>query len=286
MEQAAAGRFQRDRLIFAVFLAASLHLAVILGVGFQGLSVDPPDFNQLSVTLALHSEQQPEDAEHVAERSQQAGAAEQADFDKLTQVEPATPPAPDMVAEQVVPDETRQSGSPNPQLVTSNAPGTERVPLPTTEDPENRRERPELQRLSRQLDNLQAELDAQNQAYARRPRVKRLTSVSAREAIDAGYLHQWRTRVEAVGNRYYPEASVRRQIYGSLRLLVVVRADGSLEKVEVLASSGHDLLDRAAQKIVHLAAPFDPFPPALKATTDKLEIIRTWQFQENRLSSR
>lgn len=286
MESASTARVQQDRLGFALFLAACVHLALILGVGFQGLSFETPEFNQLSVTLALRSEQQPEDADHIAERNQESGAAEQAEFDRLTQMEPATPPAPEEQAEQLVPQETQESGSPNPQLVTSNSPGTQRIPLPTIEDPENRREHPELKRLSQQLDNLQAELDAQNLAYAKRPKVRRLTSVSAREAVDAAYLHQWRTRVEAVGNRYYPEASVRRRIYGSLRLLVVVRADGSLEKVEVLASSGHDLLDRAAQKIVHLAAPFEPFPPTLRATTDKLEIIRTWQFQENRLSSR
>ena len=41
----------------------------------------------------------------------------------------------------------------------------------------------------------------------------------------------------------------------------------------------------AAIKIVRMAAPYAPFPAALKATTDKLEIIRTWQFQQNQLSS-
>ena len=91
--------------------------------------------------------------------------------------------------------------------------------------------------------------------------------------------------MEAVGNKYYPEASLRYGLYGDLRLLVVIRKDGSLEDIRLLASSGYAVLDEAAMKVVRLAAPFAPFPAALRATTDKLEIIRTWQFQENRLSS-
>ena len=48
---------------------------------------------------------------------------------------------------------------------------------------------------------------------------------------------------------------------------------------------GSAVLDEAAIKIVRMAAPYSPFPAELRATTDKLEIIRTWQFQQNQLSS-
>jgi protein TonB len=144
---------------------------------------------------------------------------------------------------------------------------------------------PEVDALSEQLASLEATLDEQTLAYSNRPRVRRLTSASARQAADAAYLLDWRQRLEAVGNTYYPEASLRYGIYGELRLLVIIRKDGSLEDVSVLSSSGYAVLDEAAIKIVRLAAPYAPFPPELSATTDKLEIIRTWQFQENQLSS-
>ena len=142
-----------------------------------------------------------------------------------------------------------------------------------------------MDRLERQLATLEATLDDQTRAYSDNSRVRRLTSVSAKRAVDAAYLHDWRQRLEAVGNKYYPEASLRYGIYGELRLLVIIRQDGSLEDIRVLSSSGYAVLDEAAMKIVRLAAPFAPFPAELRATTDKLEIIRTWQFQENRLSS-
>jgi protein TonB len=52
----------------------------------------------------------------------------------------------------------------------------------------------------------------------------------------------------------------------------------------VLRSSGFDVLDEAAVRIVELAAPFSPFPPDIKEDTDILDITRTWQFlRSNRL---
>ena len=91
--------------------------------------------------------------------------------------------------------------------------------------------------------------------------------------------------METVGNQYYPQASLRYGIYGSLQMLVTVRSDGQLEAIEILTSSGYAVLDEAAVRIVRLAAPFPPFSDALRETTDKLEILRTWQFEQNALSS-
>ena len=80
-------------------------------------------------------------------------------------------------------------------------------------------------------------------------------------------------------------ASRRYGIYGDLRLLVAIRYDGTIEAIEVLSSSGHAVLDEAAIRIVRMAAPYDPFPPELRKDVDRLEIIRTWKFKQNQLSS-
>ena len=40
------------------------------------------------------------------------------------------------------------------------------------------------------------------------------------------------------------------------------------------------MLDDAAERIVLLAAPFDPLPEEISVETDILEIIRTWRFHE------
>jgi protein TonB len=67
-------------------------------------------------------------------------------------------------------------------------------------------------------------------------------------------------------------------------VLVIVKASGELESVELLSSSGHKVLDDAALKIVRLASPFKPFSSEMKQSIDKLEIVRTWQFKKDRFS--
>ena len=113
------------------------------------------------------------------------------------------------------------------------------------------------------------------------PRVKRITSLSTAASADAFYLNSWRRKIEKIGNLNYPVEARKRKLYGSLRLLVAIEADGSLRRVKILESSGHKMLDDAAVRIVRLSAPFAPFPDELRATTDLLEIIRTWQFRKN-----
>ena len=130
----------------------------------------------------------------------------------------------------------------------------------------------------REIARLTASLDARTTAYANRQRRKSV-SASTREFRYASYLGAWARKVERIGNLNYPQAAKDQHIYGSLILHVAVRRDGSVEAIRVVRSSGQDVLDQAAVKIVELAAPFAPFPPEIAAETDVLDIIRTWQFQ-------
>jgi len=114
-------------------------------------------------------------------------------------------------------------------------------------------------------------------ASANRSRRKAI-GAGTREYKYANYLEAWQRKVERVGNLNYPEEAKRRGIYGDLVLHIAIRVDGGLEQVRVLRSSGFDLLDEAAVGIVELAAPFSPFPPAIRAETDVLDITRTWRF--------
>ena len=83
--------------------------------------------------------------------------------------------------------------------------------------------------------------------------------------------------MERVGNLNYPE-DARGKIYGSLILTVSIKADGSLASVEIQRSSGQPILDRAAVRIVKMAAPYASFPANIKRDTDILVITRTWTF--------
>ena len=112
----------------------------------------------------------------------------------------------------------------------------------------------------------------------RSERALRLPESPARPDF-AYYLRAWRRDVERVGKLNYPAQARRRDITGSLRLLVVISADGTLVNVRILESSGHAVLDAAALRIVRLAAPFAPFPASIRALADTLEIERVWRFQ-------
>lgn len=270
----------------ALIAALVLHLVVILNVSFD---IERGEYKtpQIEVTLATTpADQAPDDARNLA-AANQVGSGNLDDFTKITSHDNLPTAAH---SEQLTPQRHSEDLRTNYQDAVTTAAISRR--MVNTDMSERDKQpvdldgiSPEVDRLSSELASLQAELDQQTRAYSERPRVRRLTAASARQSADAAYLLDWRRRLEAVGNKYYPEASKRYGIYGDLRLLVVIRSDGTLEDVSVLSSSGYAVLDEAAIKIVRLAAPYSPFPAELKATTDKLEIVRTWQFQQNQLSS-
>ena len=111
-------------------------------------------------------------------------------------------------------------------------------------------------------------------------RVRRIVEGQPQTPEDAWYLESWRRKVERIGKLNYPDEARVRKIYGSLRLLVAIEPDGTLQDVRVIDSSGHQVLDEAAVRIVRLAAPYAPFPPAMRDETDMLEIVRTWRFKK------
>ena len=123
---------------------------------------------------------------------------------------------------------------------------------------------------------MEAKIDKQLNEYARRPR-KKFIGARTKEYRFARYVEDWRHKIERVGTLNYP-ASARGKLYGSMLMSVVIRADGTVERIHIHRSSGHKVLDEAAQRIVELAAPFAAFPPDIRRDTDILEITRTWTF--------
>ena len=94
----------------------------------------------------------------------------------------------------------------------------------------------------------------------------------------SAYMARWRKHVEAIGNRYATDQPELRKQSGAVLLAVSLTADGSVQSVKLLNSSGQSTLDQTAQKIARLAAPYEAFPESIQAKTDVLHITRTWQF--------
>ena len=135
----------------------------------------------------------------------------------------------------------------------------------------------DLVQRSLEIARLEAQIHKDFDAYQKMPR-RKFVGARTQEYRFAQYIEDWRVKVERIGNLNYPEQARRQQLYGSLKLSVAIRADGSVEKVEVNHSSGHRILDAAAMRIVKLAAPYAPLPPDIRKDTDILEITRTWTF--------
>jgi len=276
-----------DRFVFALAIALVAHVGFILGVGFRAPHREPPPAS-LEVTLAQYrSEVRVEDAEFLAQFEQRGGGEHERSAEPLTPVAAAfeSQTIRDLRQDQAPPAPPPEPGDARLATELGN-----RAVHPADEPPQRTTEvspapAPQ-QRSATEIASLIARLDEQSRAYAARPRVERLTSVSAQAAADAAYLLAWTQRIEAIGNRNYPLEARRRRLSGDLRLLVALRPDGNIDNVRVLQSSGQRVLDDAAVRIVHLAAPFAAFPPELRARSDVLEIIRTWQFRSDRLSAR
>ncbi len=126
------------------------------------------------------------------------------------------------------------------------------------------------------LARMQAQIARNIEEYNKRPR-KEFIGTRASEYRFAQYVEGWRLKVERIGNLNYPD-DARGRIYGSLILTVSIKADGSLDGIEVNRSSGHQVLDRAAESIVRMAAPYAAFPPDIRKDRDILVITRTWTF--------
>lgn len=274
-----------ERFGFTVFLSACAHAILILGIGFSYLS-DSVSQPVLEVTMAQYrSEMASDDADFLAQENQVGSG----NLD-----EPAAPSTPfqsdfnDDQINEVVPvaqSPRVQNEIPVQDTAVISTFADERDVRQQLEELEPEREQPldqsaTPQELSLAIASLQAQLDRRRQAYANRPRRYTISSASTRRSHDALYLDNWRRRIEAVGNINYPEQARRNRIYGSLRLLVSILPDGTVNDIQILESSGHNLLDQAAVEIVNLAAPFEPFPEELLAEADILEIIRTWRFHE------
>lgn len=256
-----------DRLGLAVFLATVLHVLVILGIGFNNPS-KPPEQNlpTLDITLVqTPSKTAPKDANYLAQANQD-GAGNTKERVKPQGPKPEQPmqstelPAPD---EAPAPQSTPQ---PLPHKTGDRA-APEAQPLSATQ----------LIDRSMEIASLNAELSESVRSYEQRPREKRIYSAT-QEYKYASYMHDWIAKIERIGTLNFPDEARRQHLSGNLLLDVALNADGSINNIAVLRSSGYRVLDDAALRIVHLAAPYAPFPDYIRRETDVLHIIRTWEF--------
>ncbi|TNE78291.1 MAG: energy transducer TonB [Gammaproteobacteria bacterium] len=279
-----------DRFSFTLFMALAVHAIVVLGISFAPES--PRSSAQtMEITLSQFDDDvAPEKADFLAQTNQKgSGTTEEAR--ELTSPRPAEVSQPEVA--QIQPEPKSQT-EPRPQqqrqVVQTQSRSERKVNEPEervdpVEEPLPVRKKKSLMERSLEIASLEARFDAQQQAYARKPRVMRVTAASTLKSSNAWYVQNWVSRVTRVGNINYPTEARRAGIYGTLRMLVSLKKDGTIKEVAILQSSGSTVLDDAAIQIVRMASPFAPFPEEMRENVDELEIIRTWSFQQRGLTS-
>jgi protein TonB len=294
-----------DRFGTAIIFSIIVHMALIFGVQFT--QANPKLFERATPPLEVvlvnaKSASKPLQADVLAQANLDGGGDVDLERQAKSPLPASAEDAPASASQETANRltallrKTRQvlTQAKSSFSVADSSPDSADVPRP----PVPPAEPSDIASRSLEMARLQAKIDAEWEAYQKRPR-KMFVGARAQEFGAARYVEDWRLKVERVGNQNYPEAARRQHIYGSLILEVCLRPDGSLyrdplgeaDNPAVVKTSGARILDAAAVHIVEMSAPFAAFSPELlelmrRMGRDVFCITRTWSFtRDDQLTS-
>jgi periplasmic protein TonB len=273
-----------DRLPAMLFLAALIHGILIIGVTFNPYLFD--DFSNaisLEVTIVADPDQEidrPDDAEYLAQASQQGRG------NTTGEVRPSAP----LQSASPIDNSGQEDGD---KLLESTAHDRSADQLLASQTEQDRKVAEDLRQDPQQQDSTAVALESGSEVTLPLPQDDTATflihdddprqlviSADTRESVIAGYLDNWKRRIEAVGDEYFPELGELEGLTGSPTLEVSIEASGQLSEVIIRRSSGSAVLDKAALDILRRASPFDPFPPEVRADYDRLRFAYKWLFRQ------
>jgi len=273
-----------DRLPAMLFLAALIHGILIIGVTFNPYLLDEfADAISLEVTIVADPDQRidrPDEAEYLAQASQQGGGNTTDELRPTAPLESASPI--DNLGQEdgeALLEATPHEKSAD-QLVTTQSEQDLQVADDLREQPQPQETTAiALESGAEQTLPLMQDDEATFLIHDDDPR-QLVISADTRESTIAAYLDNWKRRIEAVGDEYFPELGDLDGLTGSPTLEVSIEASGQLAEVVIRKSSGSKVLDQAALDILRRASPFDPFPADVRADYDRLRFAYKWLFSE------
>lgn len=272
-----------DRLGMTIFFALLFHGIVILGITFvsspSAKQKIPPSLDIILVNTS--NSETPEEADYLAQTTQDGGGNSDEKVRRTDLFSAPTLSKEAGIAQQQSVTQTPVKKQESKKAYLTQSSSTHKV---KTQDKHQNKEKHE-QILTPQQKNMLAarmaeELSLTFQEYSQRPKEKFLTS-RTKEYIAASYMRNWIDKIERLGNADYPDAAIRERLSGTLILDVVINSDGSLKEINLRRSSGHQILDDAAKRIVQMSSPFQAFPANLQKQADIIHITRSWEFQSN-----
>ncbi|MGB5347813.1 MAG: TonB family protein [Woeseia sp.] len=273
-----------DRLPPMLFLAALVHGILIIGITFNAV-FEPPTSESVSLEVTIvadpdRSVRRDDNAEYLAQASQLGGGNTD---------EAARPGAP---AKSNVPvdnlgdlnanalrDSMLQEAT-SDQVLTTRASAAQRISAEARELPQDVEARAAYLEAGIET-TLPLPQDEQASFLVRDQNKQRvILSADTRESSIAGYVDRWKRKIESVGSKFIPEQASLRGLTGSPTLEVTIDASGALAEVVIVQSSGSRVIDQAALSILRRAAPFDPFPEAVRLDYPQLNFLYKWRFAE------
>ena len=278
-----AGAPVRERLTTLLFLAAIAHGILILGLSF-GTSGHPgsaPGMEVLLVTEDLPEARRNDRAAYLAQRTQlgsgnarnrqtgspeaQAEAAPTSMAGALEQLATAS--------ERVGDERTVATSAPAPTILWFGQAGVQAAATA----------------MERQFEGgsraRHGRGDAAELVLRGDPRTGQWLSPDTRASNLAPYLDAWRRKVERVGTLNFPSSARRPDFSGSPVIEVALGSDGRLLEATIQRPSAHAEIDAAALRILKLASPFEPFPPALARHYGSVRFAYQWEFSGGSLQT-
>jgi len=268
-----------DSLLIALFVAAIVHVVIVLGMNF---TAPQPEKVSRSIDITLvntPAKKAPKNAQFLAQENQ-IGAGE-------TSKKPEPPPQqlPSQGNSQVKEIKKSAPVESKPKAVQKmivQEKAEKKVATASKPDTGQHSEKhPQLssETLQQQITQLGTEIRLSQQS-SEQTKIKFVDSVSAHKYVAAQYMKDWEGKVERTGNLNYPEVAAKKGFSGTLTMDVGIKADGSIYSIRISQSSGNPALDEAAKRIVRMSAPFAPLPLELLKELDVLVITRVWKFSD------
>jgi protein TonB len=271
----------QDRFMVFLAFAVTLHAILFFGISF-GIALNPVPrlADTLDVVLVQwRSEDEPEQADYLAQASQKGGGET---TERTRPSEPVSGELPTPQDGQDMQQAVAQLPAPQVDLREIVAVETEyAASLQQTTVEQAETERPNAAQLMQQsmdIASLQPEISRQGQWKSRLPK-REFISANTKEYEFASYMSAWVSKVERVGNLNYPRELRNKKLHGDLVLTVGIHQNGTVESIDVKRSSGVNEIDQAAIHIVQMAAPYSPLPDNITDRVDVLHITRTWRFE-------
>ena len=271
-------------------LYVTIPASLLLHAGLYAMGFRPPDFPAappsptFDITMVVpQNVEAPEDADFIA-NANQVGSGSKDEKSRLKSQFAADEENLDIGADEVTAEKSVAEivPKPEPEILTTKGKTNKSVYKLPEEKPQEAPvvETVENSEQTQAIAKLMAEMSSQEEAFAKRPRIHFVDSLSAKGSVEAEYIYGWSKKLERIGNINFPKKALNLSLSGTLILNTTLDRAGRIKEIQISVSSGSKILDNAAVRIVKLAGPYEPLPKKIRAKYDRLNITRTIVFHK------